>query len=110
MREELFGIEDSFRLTTKVMCAYAQAEVECRDNSVELYLLNHWVREFSIRDLIDRIQVSTQVDNRHFLILFKWLSQNKLTGNEAWVIEDFRKLAHTLAKHLKIQEVEDFLV
>ena len=77
---------------------------------MELYLLNHWVREFSIRDLIDRIQAANQVDNNYFLTLFKWFSQNKLTGNEAWVIEDFRKLAHTLAKHLKNQEVEDFLV
>lgn len=55
MREEIFGIEDSFKFTTSVMGVFAQAEVDNRDNSVELYLLNHWVREFSLRDLIDRI-------------------------------------------------------
>lgn len=55
MREEIFGIEDSFKFTTPVMGVFAQAEVDNRDNSVELYLLNHWVREFSLRDLIDRI-------------------------------------------------------
>jgi len=35
------------------MQAYAKAEVDARDSSVELYLLNHWVKELSLRDLID---------------------------------------------------------
>jgi hypothetical protein len=37
------------------MGAYATAEIELRDNSVELYLLNHWVKDLSLRDLIDRV-------------------------------------------------------
>ena len=55
MREEIYGVEDSFKFTTHCMSVYAQAELDGRDHSVEIYLLNYWVKDFSIRDLIDRL-------------------------------------------------------
>lgn len=58
MKEELFGLEDCFKLSPNVMHAFAKTEMEGRDNSVELYLLNHWIKELSLRDLIDRVSVS----------------------------------------------------
>ena len=55
MKEETLGIEDSFRLTQKVMGVFAKAEVNDFDSTVELYLLNFWSKDLSIRDLTDRI-------------------------------------------------------
>jgi hypothetical protein len=55
MREELLGLEETFRLAKLPLLAYAKTEDEGKDNSVELYLLNHWVKELSLRDLIDRV-------------------------------------------------------
>ena len=55
MKEETLGIEDSFRLTQKVMGIFAKAEVNDLDSTVELYLLNFWSKDLSIRDLTDRI-------------------------------------------------------
>jgi len=56
MKEETMGLEDTFKLTTAILTTYlAQIRAEI-DTSVELYLLNFWVRELSIRDLCDRIQ------------------------------------------------------
>ena len=37
------------------MQSYAKADFEGRDNSVEQYLLNNWIKDLSLRDLIDRI-------------------------------------------------------
>lgn len=37
------------------MGIYAQSEVDELDPSVELYLLNFWSKDLSIRDLTDRI-------------------------------------------------------
>ena len=55
MKEETLGIEDCFRLTQKVMFTFANSEVEEMDSTVELYLLNFWTKDLSIRDLSDRI-------------------------------------------------------
>ena len=55
MKEETLGIEDCFKLTQKVMKVYAQSEVDGLDATVELYLLNFWGKDLSIRDLTDRI-------------------------------------------------------
>ena len=55
MKEETLGIEDCFRLTQKVMQIYAQADVDELDPSVELYLLNFWTKDLSVRDITDRI-------------------------------------------------------
>lgn len=63
------------------MLAYARTEDEGRDSSVELYLINHWIKEFSLRDLIDRVSVATSVNPiDYFLILFKWLMNERLSG------------------------------
>ena len=60
MKEETMGLEDTFKLTTPIMQTYLQQIANEIDTSVELYLLNFWVRELSIRDLCDRIQVCVQ--------------------------------------------------
>lgn len=106
MREEIYGAEDSFKFASHCMSAYAQASVDNRDNSVETYLLNYWVKDFTLRDLIDRIASASQVDNKYFQYLFSWLMTNKISSNteEKWAIEDFRKLALPLAKN-KLHDV-----
>jgi hypothetical protein len=106
MREELLGIEDSFKFASQVLEKYARALSEEKDHSVELYLLNHWVRDFSLRDIIDRVAVASG-DGKLFSHLFTWMFNNKLTG-EWGAIEDFRKLALLMAKNLRVIEVTDF--
>ena len=100
MREELFGIEDSFQFASQVMAAFALPEVEKRDNSVELYLLNHWVRDFSVRDLVDRISHACSNDERLFPHLFKWICSSRLADNTEYQIEDFRKITVLLSKNI----------
>jgi len=75
MKEETMGIEDSFKLTHKVMKVFAMSEANEQDSSVELYLLNFWVKDLSIRDLCDRISliVATGEPLPTFNPLFKWL-------------------------------------
>ena len=63
------------------MTAFAKTELEGRDNSVELYFLNHWVKELSLRDLIDRVSNSYQLNDKVFIPLFKWLMFHSLAGN-----------------------------
>lgn len=55
MKEETMGLEDSFKLTARILQVYLMQINKQIDASVELYLLNFWVRELSIRDLADRI-------------------------------------------------------
>ncbi len=73
MHEEIFGIEDSFKFSIPILLTYSKAELEERDPSVELYLLNYWIRDFSLRDLIDRVASSSVTDEKVFLVLFNWL-------------------------------------
>lgn len=110
MREEVFGLEDSFKFSTHVMSAFAVTELEGRDSSVELYLLNHWIRDFNLRDLIDRLSSASVSDERMFPVLFRWFMSYKLNGNseEQWAIEDFRKVALFLSKNLKEKHVHNF--
>jgi hypothetical protein len=105
MREEIYGVEDSFKFTSLCMSVYAQAVVDQRDCSVETYLLNYWVKDFSLRDLIDRVTTSSLMDDKYFSPLFNWLMNTRLCGNseEKWTIEDFRKLALLLAKNLQLE-------
>lgn len=58
MKEETMGLEDTFKLTNKVMQVYIQQILQENDASVEVYLLNFWVKDLSMRDLADRIQVT----------------------------------------------------
>ena len=55
LKEEVMGLEDCFNYSLQVLSGYAKTELEGRDSSVELYLLNHWVKDLSLRDLIDRV-------------------------------------------------------
>ena len=55
MKEETLGVEDCFKLTHKVMNIYAKSEIDEVDSTVEMYLLNFWTKDLSIRDLSDRI-------------------------------------------------------
>ena len=57
MKEETLGVEDCFLLTQKVMSAFAKSEMARSDTTVEVYLLNFWTKDLSIRDLCDRIAV-----------------------------------------------------
>lgn len=86
------------------MAAYAKTHLESRDNSVELYLLNHWIKDLSLRDLIDRITFAcTNFNEKYFESLFNWLITHSLNNNgNEWIIEDFRKVARLLAKNLKL--------
>jgi hypothetical protein len=56
MKEETMGLEDTYKLTTPILQVYLMQIGREIDASVELYLLNFWVRELSTRDLCDRIQ------------------------------------------------------
>ena len=60
MKEETMGVEDSFRLTHKVMMVFARQEMNEEDSQVERYLLNFWSKELSVRDLCDRIALTIQ--------------------------------------------------
>ena len=111
MKEEIFGLEDCFRFASNIMHSYSKTEFEGKDNSVELYLLNHWVKDLSLRDLIDRVAFTcTNFDNKYFLCLFKWILFNNLShsSEEKWVMEDLRKIAVLLGKYCKTEEVREF--
>ena len=58
MKEETMGLDDTFKLTHKVIGVYLQQIYKEIDASVELYLLNFWVKDLSIRDIADRIALS----------------------------------------------------
>jgi hypothetical protein len=55
MKEETMGLEDTFKLTSKVMAVYLAQLTKEIDASVELYLMNFWVKDLSLRDLCDRV-------------------------------------------------------
>lgn len=55
MREEAIGLQECFELTHKVMGVYSTSDLTGHDSTVELYLLNFWTKELSLRDLCDRI-------------------------------------------------------
>jgi len=84
-----------------VILAYANAEMQGRDSSVELYLLNNWVKQLRLRDLIGRCAEANQVNKEAFITIFSWLMMHSLNGNneEQWQMEDFRKLAIPLASN-----------
>lgn len=45
MKEETMGVEDSFKLSPYVMQAYVSQIQRDADASVELYLLNFWIKD-----------------------------------------------------------------
>ena len=100
MKEEIFGVEDCFKFSTNTMAAYASADLEGRDSSVELYLLNNWVKQLRLRDLIDRVSLASTLNESIFVSIFTWLMMHSLNGaTSEWSIEDFRKISILLAKN-----------
>jgi len=59
------------------------------------------VKDFTLRDLIDRVSSASLMDFKYFIPVFTWLMTTRLSANseEKWAIEDFRKLALLLAKN-----------
>ena len=99
MREEVFGLEDCFKLCPRVMNLYIFAELDGRDSSVELYFVNNWVRELGLRDLIDRVTNASNQNEERFIVIFTWLLNQKLLGSEEnYQMEDFRKASVILAQ------------
>ena len=105
LKDEFIGLEETFKLTNDIMDVFAQAILNGKDSSIEQYLLNFWVKDLSLRDLIDRIHVTCRLEQNSavfFNILFTWLFNYKIcpqNEEEAanWVLEDFRKVAALLA-------------
>lgn len=99
MKEETMGVEDTFRLTDRVLAAYAHRCSEEMDASVELYLLNFWVKELSVRDICDRVAVaSSEIDD--FCILLGWFDEHHLKGKQGWKLSDLRKITQLLAESI----------
>ena len=104
LREEFIGLEDTFKLASRVMSVYAQACVDGKDSSIESYLMNQWTRELSLRDLADRTQHTLRhgyvPPERSFPHLLGWVMEQRLSedhGPVEWQLDDFRKLATPLA-------------
>mmetsp|Transcript_22838 Transcript_22838/g.22090 ORF Transcript_22838/g.22090 Transcript_22838/m.22090 type:complete len:165 (-) Transcript_22838:1806-2300(-) len=102
------GLEDCFKLCPLILKCYGKYANSEEDNSVELYLLNNWSKELSLRDLIDRVGLAVK-ETSTFQYLFKWLMNERLqAASEEWSIEDFRKVSVHLAKNIQCIEVKDF--
>jgi hypothetical protein len=65
MKEETMGLEDTFKLAPPILNIYMRQIQRQSDASVELYLLNFWARELTIRDLSDRIHATIQTVKGH---------------------------------------------
>lgn len=108
LKEEFIGLEECFKMTHLILDTLAGALLEDRDSSIEQYLLDFWVKDLSLRDLVDRIQFSArkagQGHSQVFNALFSWLVNSKLiqqkTQVQNWVLEDFRKVALMLAQNV----------
>ena len=122
LKDEFIGLEETFKVTNHVMDVYAQALMEGRDASIEQYLLTFWVKDLSIRDLMDRISITsrfTRADEKEavFASLFSWLYNAKIepesNPDQAWNMDDFRKIAPLMAQSVistsGSQTVESFI-
>jgi hypothetical protein len=119
MREEAIGLQECFELAHHVMEAYTASELEGRDSTVELYLLNFWTKELSYRDICDRIShcvlalsnyktwssAKHELDEKQlelFNYLLAWFTKTRLfpekATEESWEISDLRKIVHPLAQ------------
>lgn len=82
LKDEFIGLEETFKLTNDIMDVFANAILKGKDSSIEQYLLNFWVKDLSLRDLIDRIQVTCRFEPHNsaqfFNILFTWLYNQKI--------------------------------
>jgi hypothetical protein len=76
LKDEFIGLEETFKLTNDIMDVFAQAILTGKDSSIEQYLLNFWVKDLSLRDLVDRVHVTCRLEQNsveYFNILFSWL-------------------------------------
>ena len=113
------GLDDTFKLTHKVINVYLQQIYKEIDASVELYLLNFWVKDLSIRDIADRITLAvnefkdsfsrsshrsnsqqtkgqsvTDEQLDAFNIIFAWFDEHWLIPQaQSWKLGDLRKIA-----------------
>lgn len=62
LKDEFIGLEETFKLTNDIMDVFAQAIISGKDSSIEQYLLNFWIKDLSLRDLVDRIQVTCRFE------------------------------------------------
>jgi hypothetical protein len=62
LKDEFIGLEETFKLTNDIMDVFAQAILSGKDSSIEQYLLNFWVKDLSLRDLIDRVHVTCRLE------------------------------------------------
>ena len=127
MKEETMGLEDTFKLSSKVMSVYVSQVCQENDASVEVYLLNFWVKDLSIRDLADRIQVTvnnfkgqeSRTSHRShrpstclsesqleaFRIMFTWFDEQWLTPQaDTWRLSDLRKIALFICESVSNQK------
>ena len=104
LKEEFIGLEECFKLTHLILDFFSKAMIEGRDSSIEQYLLNFWSKDLSLRDLADRIYITSrfapELNSEVFNILFSWLVNTKLGDTDSWALEDFRKIAGLLAQNI----------
>jgi hypothetical protein len=77
--------------------AYSRQIVDEVDASVELYLLNFWVKDHSVRDVCDRIAKSS-INFEVFAVLLGWFKSTNLKTQEDWKLSDLRKIASLIAE------------
>lgn len=63
LKDEFIGLEETYKIAPQVLNAYAKSIIDEKDSSIEKYLLNFWVKDLSLRDLIDRILQTTKMDH-----------------------------------------------
>ena len=105
LRESFVGLEDAFKLTSKVMQCYAKVVSACKDASIEQYVLNQWTRDLSLRDICDRINATIVNEcmpaDLTFPPLLNWLSEVIQRNAETQIfLDDFRKIATFIAQGL----------
>lgn len=108
-----------------MMNVYSTSETEGHDSTVELYLLNFWTKELSVRDICDRISFcvlnlalpgrsnysnftakqATEIDSKQidsFDCLLAWFLKDRLFAEkkqpETWEISDLRKIVFQLCQ------------
>ncbi len=110
LKEEFIGMEETFKLTNPIMDAFASAVLDGRDSSIEQYLLVNWTKNLSLRDLVDRVAISCRFSSSKgetFNCLLNWILKNRLEGEKAWALEDFRKVILYVAHNILASDSRD---
>ena len=77
LKEEFIGLEETFKLTNPILDCFCRAVIEGRDASIEQYLLNFWTKSLSLRDSLDRIQISSRQSQENSEEVFSSLHQQE---------------------------------